>query len=158
MIDLVLDRYVYLFVLTLLAIGLYGVLAKTDLMKKLIGLTIYSTAIYLFFIEGSLKAGATVPVIDDRGSDAALYVDPVPHLLILTAIVVGVGILGVGLSLVVRLYRAHGTLDEVAIVRILSSPAPTGETPADDPASRGADEPGDARTADDVDRGDGGRA
>lgn len=124
MIDLLMDRYIYFFVLTLLAIGLYGVLAKTDVMKKLIGLTIYSTAIYLFFIEGSLKAGATAPVIQDGNTDPAAYVDPVPHLLILTAIVVGVGVLGVGLSLIVRLHGAHGTLDEIEIVRRLNAPDP----------------------------------
>jgi multicomponent Na+:H+ antiporter subunit C len=126
MIDLFLDRYIYLFVLTLLAIGLYGVLAKTDLMKKLIGLTIFSTAIFLFFIEGSLKLDATVPIIDARGSDPTLYVDPVPHLLILTAIVVGVGILGVGLALLVRIYRAHGTFDEGIIVSHMNDENPYG--------------------------------
>jgi hypothetical protein len=57
MIELFLDRYVYWLVLVLLAIGLYGVLAKTNLVKKVIGLTIFSTAIYLFFIEGSLQEG-----------------------------------------------------------------------------------------------------
>lgn len=124
MIELLTDRYIYFFVLTLLAIGLYGVLAKTDVLKKLIGLTIYSTAIYLFFIEGSLKAGATAPVIEGGNTDPAAYVDPVPHLLILTAIVVGVGVLGVGLSLIVRLYRAHGTLEETEIVRRLNAPEP----------------------------------
>lgn len=126
MIELFLDRYIYLFVLTLLAIGLYGVMAKTDLMKKLIGLTIFSTAIFLFFIEGSVKTGATVPIIDARGSNPALYVDPVPHLLILTAIVVGVGILGVGLALLVRIYQAHGTFDEAIIVEHMNTEDPYG--------------------------------
>lgn len=134
MIDLLLDRYVYVFVITLLAVGLYGVLARTNLIKKLIGLTIYSTAIYLFFIEGSLKSGATAPVIDERGTDPALYVDPVPHLLILTAIVVGVGVLGVGLALSVRLYRAYGTLDEEEIVARLSRPDPS---PGSEPRTSG---------------------
>ena len=117
MIELFLARYVYLFVLVLLAIGLYGVLAKGDLVKKVIGLTIFSTAIYIFFIEGSLQEGATAPVIEGDQTDPSLYVDPLPHLLILTAIVVGVGVVGVALSLLVRLYRAHGTLDEAVIAR-----------------------------------------
>lgn len=124
MIELFLARYIYLFVLVLLAVGLYAVLAKTDLVKKVIGLTIYSTAIYLFFIEGSLQEGGTAPVIDERGSDASLYVDPLPHLLILTAIVVGVGVVGVALALLVRLYRTHGTLDEEVIAARLAGREP----------------------------------
>ncbi len=131
MIEFVAARYVYLLVLVLLAIGLYGVLAKTDLVKKVIGLTIYSTAIYLFFIEGSVVEGGTAPIIDARGSDPSLYVDPVPHLLILTAIVVGVGVVGVALALLVRLYRIHGTFDESVIAERLSGreQGPDGDRP-----------------------------
>jgi multicomponent Na+:H+ antiporter subunit C len=121
LVDLFLDRYVYLLVLALLAIGLYGMLAIGNLARKLIGMVVFSTAIYLFFIHGSLQEGATAPIIDpELGSDPTAYVDPLPHLLILTAIVVGVGVLGVGLALLVRLYRAHGTLDEAVIADRLS--------------------------------------
>jgi multicomponent Na+:H+ antiporter subunit C len=119
--ELLADRYVYLLVLVLLAIGLYGMLAMSNLVKKIIGMTIFQTAIYIFFIEGSVKDGATVPVIDpELGSDPALYVNPLPHLLILTAIVVGVAVVGVALALLVVLYRRHGTLDEDAIIDQLS--------------------------------------
>jgi multicomponent Na+:H+ antiporter subunit C len=142
-IDLLLDRYVYLLVLVLLAIGLYGMLAIGNLAKKLIGMVIFTTAIYLFFIHGSLQEGATAPIIDpELGSDPAAYVDPLPHLLILTAIVVGVGVLGVGLALLVRLYRAHGTLDEAVIAERLSggagavlAPAGVDEQAADNAAA-----------------------
>jgi multicomponent Na+:H+ antiporter subunit C len=131
-IDLFLDRYVYLLVLALLAIGLYGMLAIGNLARKLIGMVVFSTAIYLFFIHGSLQEGATAPIIDpELGSDPAAYVDPLPHLLILTAIVVGVGVLGVGLALLVRIYRAHGTLDEAVIADRLSG----GGTPVGAPGS-----------------------
>jgi multicomponent Na+:H+ antiporter subunit C len=129
MIELFLARYIYVLVLALLALGLYGMLAKGDLVKKVIGMTIFTTAIYLFFIEGSVKQGATAPIIDPAlGSDPAAYVDPLPHLLILTAIVVGVGVVGVALSLLVRLYRVHGTLDEAVIADRLSG--------RDEPAER----------------------
>jgi multicomponent Na+:H+ antiporter subunit C len=123
MMELALDRYFYVLVLTLLAIGLYGVLARDNLVKKVIGLTIFSTAIYLFFIEGSVQLGGTLPIIDERGSDPALYVDPLPHLLILTAIVVGVGVTGVALALIVRLYRRFGSLSELEIARQLDEEA-----------------------------------
>jgi multicomponent Na+:H+ antiporter subunit C len=119
MIELILARYLYVLILVLLAIGLYGVLARDNLVKKVIGLTIFSTAIYLFFIEGSVQDGATLPVIDARGTDPQLYVDPLPHLLILTAIVVGVGVVGVALALIVRLYQRFGTLSETEIARQL---------------------------------------
>jgi multicomponent Na+:H+ antiporter subunit C len=127
-IDLFLDRYVYLLVLVLLAIGLYGVLAVANLAKKLIGMVIFTTAVYLFFIHGSLQQDGTAPIIDPAlGPDPAAYVDPLPHLLILTAIVVGVGVLGVGLALLVRIYRTHGSLDESVVADRLA-----GRTGTDD--------------------------
>lgn len=121
MIELFLGRYVYLFVLVLLCIGLYGMLAKADLVKKIIGLTIFQTSIYIFFIQGSLQEGGTVPILDAAfGTAASGYVDPLPHLLILTAIVVGVGVLGVALSLLVRIHRAHDTFDETRVAANLA--------------------------------------
>lgn len=126
MIELFVDRYVYFFVLALLCIGLYGMLAKGDLVKKVIGMTIFQTAIFLFFIQGSLQEDGMVPIIDPEvGSDPSRYVDPVPHLLILTAIVVGVGVLGVALALLVRIHRAHGSLDEAVVAaRLAGAPGP----------------------------------
>lgn len=129
MIELFLARYAYVLVLTLMAVGLWGMLVKGDLIKKLVGMTIFQSAIFLFFIEGSLKRDAATPVIDERlGSDAVHYVDPLPHLLILTAIVVGVAVLGVALALVTRIYRVHGTLDEeVVAARLSGRPTPAAQ-------------------------------
>jgi multicomponent Na+:H+ antiporter subunit C len=152
MMELLFDRYIYLLVLVLLAIGLYGVLAKGDLVKKVIGLTIFSTAIYLFFIEGSVQEGGSAPILradpanpGEYLTDPALYVDPLPHLLILTAIVVGVGVVGVALALLVRLYRTHGTLDEAVIAERLSgttpAPPPSAMPTATDPPATTGDEP-----------------
>jgi multicomponent Na+:H+ antiporter subunit C len=118
--DAVVDRYAYLFVVALLAIGLFGMLAPSNLVRKIIGMAIFQTGIYLFFIQGSVKDDATTPVIDpDVGTDPDLYVNPLPHLLILTAIVVGVGVLGVAFALLVQLRRAYGTLDEADIIEQL---------------------------------------
>jgi multicomponent Na+:H+ antiporter subunit C len=132
-IDLLLDRYVYWFVLVLLAVGLWGVFGAGNLAKKLVGLVIFSTSIYVFFIHGSLEDGATAPVIDpDIGTDPGAYMDPLPHLLILTAIVVGVGVLGVGLALLVRIHATHGTFDEAVIAAALSGRGrPLGEPDGD---------------------------
>lgn len=108
-----LDRYHYFMTVALLVIGLYGMLVKRNLLKKLIGMGIFQTAIFLFFIEGAAKWGATIPVIDpQRGSDAAQYVNPLPHVLILTAIVVATATMGVSISLLLTIYRKYGTLDE----------------------------------------------
>lgn len=137
LLDVVATRFSYVAVLILLAIGLYAMFAKHNLIHKLIGMTVFQTAIFLFFIEGSVREGATAPVIvAELGSDPDAYVNPLPHLLILTAIVVGAGTLGVALSLAIRLHRAYGTLEEdeltVAMAPATADPEPgAGDDAAD---------------------------
>ena len=115
--DLFLSRYVYVMIVILLAIGIYGMLGKRNLLKKLIGMNIFQTAIFLFFIEGATKTGGSVPVIDEMlGMEAAKYVNPLPHVLILTGIVVGLSLTGVALAFLLRIYRAYKTLDDRAIM------------------------------------------
>lgn len=127
MADLFLDRYVYLLVVVLLSVGLYGMLVRRNLVKKVIGMMIFQTAIYLFFIEGSVKRGATAPIVEEGiGTEAASYVNPLPHLLILTAIVVGVAVVGVAFALLLRIHDVHGTLDEDGVADQLSGRAPGG--------------------------------
>ena len=116
-IDLFLSRYVYFMIVILLAIGLYGMLGKRNLLKKLIGMNIFQTAIFLFFIEGATKLGGSVPVIDEiLGMDAAKYVNPLPHVLILTGIVVAISLTGVALAFLIVIYRSYKTLDDRAIM------------------------------------------
>jgi multicomponent Na+:H+ antiporter subunit C len=118
MFDEFLGRYVYWAVVILLALGLYGMLGKRNLVKKLIGMNIFQTAIFLFFIEGAAKSGATVAVIDPKiGTAAAQYINPLPHVLILTAIVVSVATTGVALSLLLHIYHDYRTLDENRILQ-----------------------------------------
>ncbi len=117
MIDLFLSRYVYLLIVILLVLGIYGMLGKHNLMKKLIGMNIFQTAIFLFFIEGATKSGATVPVIDpERGMEAFKYINPLPHVLILTGIVVGISLTGAALAFMIVIYRTYKTLDDKAIM------------------------------------------
>jgi len=116
-VDLFLSRYVYFMIVVLLAIGIYGMLGKRNLLKKLIGMNIFQTAIFLFFIEGATKAGGSVPVIDEMlGMEAAKYINPLPHVLILTGIVVGLSLTGVALAFLLRIYNAYKTLDDKAIM------------------------------------------
>lgn len=120
LLEVVETRGVYALVVVLLGVGLYGMFARPNLIHKIVGLTIAQVAIFLFFIEGSVRKGATAPVIDPTiGSDPAAYVNPLPHLLILTAVVVGAATLGVALALAIRLYQAHGTLEEDALTAAL---------------------------------------
>ena len=113
-----LSRYVYYMIVILLAIGLYGMLGKHNLMKKLIAMNIFQTAIFLFFIEGSTKLGATVPVIAPQlGTDPGKYVNPLPHVLILTGIVVALSLTGVGLAFLIAIRRTYHSLDEKSITK-----------------------------------------
>jgi len=112
--------YAYFAIVVLLTLGLYGMIAKRNLLKKLVGMTIFQTAIFLFFIHGAAKLGGSVPVIDEKmGDDPALYVNPLPHVIVLTAIVVGVALTGVALALLIAIHREHRTLDEDAILERL---------------------------------------
>jgi multicomponent Na+:H+ antiporter subunit C len=115
--DFLVGRYPFLFVALLLVIGVYGMMMKRNLLKKVIGMTIFQTAIYLFFIQGAKKTGASIPVYSvDLGSVSDAYMNPLPHVLVLTAIVVGVAITGVAISLLLVTYRRFGTLDEARIL------------------------------------------
>jgi multicomponent Na+:H+ antiporter subunit C len=113
-VELLLARYPYILIAILIGIGLYGMTIKRNLLKKVIGMTIFQTAIYLLFIQGATKRGATIPVRSPElgSADPALYINPLPQVIVLTAIVVGVAITGVALSLLLVAYRRYGTLDE----------------------------------------------
>ena len=103
----------------LMMIGFYAMTGKTNLVKKLVGLNIFQWSIILFIVSLSAKRDATIPIVlaghdHVTGSvlDAADYVNPLPHVLMLTAIGVGVAITGVALALLLRIHRQYGTLEE----------------------------------------------
>ena len=93
--------------------GLYIVIARGNLIKKLVGLSIFQTSVYLLYIAPGKLIGGTAPIIAE-GFD--VYSNPLPHVLILTAIVVGVATLALGLALVVRIREAYGTIEEDEIL------------------------------------------
>jgi len=108
----------YWLYILLMCIGLYAIIVKNNFVKKIIGLNILQTAIILFFISIGAKHDATIPIIG-HGHDghylaahAVQFINPLPHVLMLTAIVVAVATLGVALALVVTIYRQYGTLEE----------------------------------------------
>ena len=89
--------------------GLYIVVARGNMVKKLVGLSIFQTSVYLLYIAPGKIIGGTAPIIDPAFT---VYSNPLPHVLILTAIVVGVATLALGLALVVRINEAYGTIEE----------------------------------------------
>ena len=93
----------------LMVSGLYIVIARGNMVKKLIGLSIFQSSVYLLYLSAGKILGGTVPVIADGFT---VYSHPLPQVLILTAIVVGVATLAVGLALVVRINEAYGTIEE----------------------------------------------
>ena len=106
-------RFEYWMTSLLLLIGFYGMIVKRNLVKKMVGLNIVQSAIILFFISLSVKPGGTVPIVPHAGEETAIvYMSPLPHVLMLTAIVVMVATTGVALALLIRIYRRYGTLEE----------------------------------------------
>jgi multicomponent Na+:H+ antiporter subunit C len=117
----IIAKYNYWAALVLLFIGLFGMIVRNNLMKKIIGMVIFQTAILLFIVSIGVKRGATVPILKFSADkqpllDATAYANPLPHVLILTAIVVGVAILGVALALLQKIQRVHGTIEEDEIL------------------------------------------
>ncbi len=114
MTDFLLGHDIYWVVILLLMIGLYGMIFKNNLVKKLIGMTIFQVSIIMFYVASAVKVSATVPVMDPVAgvADAAKYISPLQHCLMLTAIVVGVATSGVAFALVILIYRHYKTLDE----------------------------------------------
>jgi multicomponent Na+:H+ antiporter subunit C len=112
----------YWLYIILMMIGLYGIMTKKNLVKKIVGMNILQTAVILFFISVGAKNNATIPIIE-HGHDsthtavsAAHYINPLPHVLMLTAIVVAVATLGVALALVIRIHQQYHTLEESEIL------------------------------------------
>jgi multicomponent Na+:H+ antiporter subunit C len=104
----------YWAVVVLMMVGFYTLIARGNLVKKLIGLNIFQTSVFIMYISVGKVTGGTAPILVNGGEDI-LYSNPIPHVLILTAIVVGVATLAVGLSLVVRIKEAYGTIEEDVI-------------------------------------------
>ena len=98
-------------------VGLWGVLSKHNIIKKIVALSIMNGAIVMFFVHHGARFGTTAPILEGApsaggpASAAAAMVDPLPQALMLTAIVVGICIIALGLALVVLLHRRFGTLD-----------------------------------------------
>jgi multicomponent Na+:H+ antiporter subunit C len=111
--DLFLDHALQWGAMVLLAIGLFIVMTRRNLIKKVVGLNIFQTAVFLLYIQAGYIAGGSAPIVDPA---IRLYSNPLPHVLILTAIVVSVATTSLALALIVRIREAYGTIEEDEVV------------------------------------------
>lgn len=103
------SHFAYFVTVFLMITGLFIVIARGNLIKKLVGLAIFQTSVYLLYLAPGKLAGGTAPILSERYT---VYSNPLPQVLILTAIVVGVATLALGLALVVRIREAYGSIEE----------------------------------------------
>ncbi|HEX9873611.1 MAG TPA: cation:proton antiporter subunit C [Deferrimonas sp.] len=120
----VVAKYNYWLYVVLMMIGFYAMIGKRNLVKKLLGMNIFQTAIILLFVSSGVKRGGGIPILDKyevlaHGVDVTTVVNPLPHVLMLTAIVVSVSVTGVALAILQRIYREYGTLEEDEILEKL---------------------------------------
>lgn len=109
-------NYNYWITIFLMVAGLYIVVARSNMIKSLVGLGIFQTSVYLLYLSPGKILGGTPPIITEG---AETYSNPLPHVLILTAIVVGVATLALGLALAVRIHEAYGTIEEDEVTAIV---------------------------------------
>ena len=126
MFQLIVNHYNYWMYVGLMMIGFYAMMAKRNLVKKIIGMNIFQSAIIFFYISASVKRGdVTVPILEHAGDrhghfvDVVHYANPLPHVLMLTAIVVMVATLGVALAVAIMIFRRYDSLEEDEILNTI---------------------------------------
>ena len=121
--DLFVSHYNYWVVIFLMMVGFYILISRGNLIKKIVGLNVFQTSVFMLYISMGKITGGTPPILlDGHGAgevaEHVVYSNPLPHVLILTAIVVGIATTSVGLALAVRIKEAYGTMEEDEINRI----------------------------------------
>jgi len=125
MFEFIISHYNYWMYIGLMMVGFYAMMVKRNLVKKIIGMNIFQSAIILFYISTSVKKGASVPILEHaheghgavaHAVDVTQYANPLPHVLMLTAIVVMVATMGVALAVAIMIYKRYHTLEEDEII------------------------------------------
>lgn len=116
LIEAIATNYNYWITIFLMVSGLYIVVARSNMIKSLVGLSIFQTSVYLLYLSPGKILGGSAPILTEG---VEVYSNPLPHVLILTAIVVGVATLALGLALTVRVHEAYGTIEEDEITEIV---------------------------------------
>lgn len=114
--EFILGRYNYWLFSILMMTGLYITVSRGNLIKKIVGLNIFQTSVFMLYISLGKVTGGTAPIL--TGDPDTVYSNPLPHVLILTAIVVGIATTAVGLALVVRIKETYGTIEEDEILEL----------------------------------------
>ena len=114
---MILSHYNYWVVILLMMVGFYTMISRGNLIKKMVGLNVFQTSVFMLYISMGKIRGGTAPIlVGDHGgggeAEHVLYSNPLPHVLILTAIVVGIATTAVGLALVVRIKETYGSIEE----------------------------------------------
>ena len=117
------SHYNYWVVILLMMVGFYTMISRGNLIKKMVGLNVFQTSVFMLYISMGKIRGGTAPILMDahgEGNEAAhvLYSNPLPHVLILTAIVVGIATTAVGLALIVRIKETYGSIEDDEINQI----------------------------------------
>ena len=126
MVDALISHYNYWLIIILMMLGLYIVVSRGNLVKKIVGLNIFQTSVFLLYISLGKVSGGTAPILTGKPET---FSNPLPHVLILTAIVVGIATTALGLALVVRIRESYGTIEEDDILiaeRSQEVPEPNG--------------------------------
>lgn len=115
--DFLAEKGIYMLTMILFFLGVYGIATCSNYMKKLICMNIMQVAVIFFFLCLGQKIGGTIPVTLSDIVLAEEYINPLPHALMLTAIVVSLGTTGVGLALLMRIKDKYGTMEEEDIIK-----------------------------------------
>ena len=117
--DFLASKGIYALVLILFFLGMFGMIVCKNYMKKLMSMNIMQVSIIFFFLCFAQKEGGMIPVLDGVTNDPGAYINPLPHALMLTAIVVSLGTTGVALALLMRLKDKYGTVEEDELLGIV---------------------------------------
>lgn len=118
--DFLATKGIYTLVLILFFLGMFGMITCKNYLKKIMAMNIMQVAVIFFFLCFAQKDGGMIPVLMEGVSDAASYINPLPHALMLTAIVVSLGTTGVALALLMRMKDRYGTVEERDLLRRLN--------------------------------------
>ena len=108
---------IYSLVLILMFLGMFGMIISNNYMKKMLAMNVMQVAVILFFLCFAQKTGGMIPILNGVTTDPSLYINPLPHALMLTAIVVSLGTTGVAIALLMRIKETYGSVEEDEILR-----------------------------------------
>ena len=108
---------IYSLVLILMFLGMFGMIISNNYMKKMMAMNVMQVAVILFFLCFAQKTGGMIPILNGVTTDPSLYINPLPHALMLTAIVVSLGTTGVAIALLMRIKETYGSVEEDDILR-----------------------------------------